>query len=128
LSMAVVLRQDTVLVQRRFRAEIGMVYEFPGGKVDANEDYIDAAVRELREETGLQENNVCDSCILESEEAGKIAFVVINSDCESQPICTDPLRQQEFFWMRHYEIPLADFHSADQLFIKDFLPKCIKKL
>jgi len=65
--MAVVLRQDTVLIQRRFRTGVGMVYEFPGGKVDANEHYIESAIRELREETGLIVNKPICSELFESE-------------------------------------------------------------
>ena len=47
--------QDKVVLIRQYRYPIdGYIYEFPAGLVDAGEDYAQAAVRELREETGLE--------------------------------------------------------------------------
>ncbi len=52
-ALAVVLRDDRVLlVRRRNRPDAGL-WGFPGGKLEAGESVEAAAVRELREETGL---------------------------------------------------------------------------
>ena len=48
-------KRDKVLLIRQFRWPIGQfVYEFPAGLVEPGEDYREAAVREVREETGLK--------------------------------------------------------------------------
>ncbi len=48
------VRGGTVLVARRSEEQhLGGVWEFPGGKVAEGEEPKDAALRELREETGL---------------------------------------------------------------------------
>lgn len=45
---------EKVVLIRQYRYPIdGFIYEFPAGLVDKGEDYSTAAVRELREETGL---------------------------------------------------------------------------
>lgn len=45
---------DRVLLVRQYRYSIdGYIYEFPAGLVDPGESYGQAAVREVREETGL---------------------------------------------------------------------------
>ena len=47
-------KRDKVLLIRQFRWPIGdYVYEFPAGLVEAGESYMDAAIREVFEETGL---------------------------------------------------------------------------
>ncbi len=48
-------RHDKVLLIRQYRWPIGQyVYEFPAGLVEPGEDYYEAAVREVAEETGLR--------------------------------------------------------------------------
>lgn len=53
LSMAVVIRDSKVLIQKRYRKTSGIVFEFPGGAIDRGETEENAAIREVFEETGL---------------------------------------------------------------------------
>lgn len=47
-------KRDQVVLVRQYRYSIGgYIYEFPAGLVEPGEDYREAAVRELKEETGL---------------------------------------------------------------------------
>ena len=47
-------KKDKVVLVRQYRYPIdGYLYEFPAGLVEPGEDYHDAAVREMKEETGL---------------------------------------------------------------------------
>lgn len=49
----VLIRGDAVLLVRRGRPPALGLYAFPGGRVEANETLVEAARRELTEETGL---------------------------------------------------------------------------
>lgn len=54
VALAIVLRERRVLVARREPgSHLEGLWEFPGGKIEAGEEPHDAALRELREETGL---------------------------------------------------------------------------
>ena len=48
-------QKDKVVLIRQFRYPInGYVYEFPAGLVEPGEDMLEAGIREMYEETGLQ--------------------------------------------------------------------------
>ena len=54
VALAVALRGRRVLVTRRLAdSHVGGLWEFPGGKIEPGEEPAEAALRELREETGL---------------------------------------------------------------------------
>lgn len=52
-ALAVVIRDDHVLLVRRRNEPDAGLWGFPGGHVDLGETALDAAVRELSEETGV---------------------------------------------------------------------------
>lgn len=48
-------KKDRVVLVRQYRYTIdNYIYEFPAGLVDAGENYREAAIREMKEETGLE--------------------------------------------------------------------------
>lgn len=50
------IANGTVLVQERIKSWTGL--SFPGGHVEAGESFVDSAVREIKEETGLEIKNL----------------------------------------------------------------------
>ena len=118
LSMAVVIRNGHVLLQERYRHGRGMVFEFPGGAVEANETGVEAAIRELSEETGLRDLEIVGHHTLGNEYGGDIHYVVMPAPIDTAPRIVDPLRMQTFHWLRPLDIPRNDFYSADLQFIE----------
>lgn len=127
LAMAVVVREQQVLIQRRYRRSRGMVYEFPGGKIDAEESPISAAQRELNEETGLMANTCLGVHEGTTLQGGTICFVVLLAPTGQEPVATLAERRQSFYWMASEAIPLSDFAAADVLFIQGQLPLYLRE-
>lgn len=76
-ALAVVMRDDRVLlVKRRNEPDAGL-WGFPGGHVDLGETALEAAVRELREETTIVARPVCyltNVDVIEHDEGGAVQF------------------------------------------------------
>jgi len=125
IAVAVVVRGGKVLVQHRYRSVAGMVYEFPCGSVDQGETFEEAAMRELREETGLTGCKSLSTICGESRDGRKIGYVILNSDSEQPPRMVNPARKQTFYWFAFSEIPVDEFPAADQDFIRSELKKYI---
>jgi 8-oxo-dGTP diphosphatase len=92
-SIALV-RDGRTLVARRARAPLAGVYSFPGGGVELGETVREAALRELREETGLEADIVgfldhVESIVREGERVRAhyaiVAFVARWRGGEPQP-------------------------------------------
>ncbi|PXY02468.1 8-oxo-dGTP diphosphatase MutT [Marinifilum breve] len=55
VSAAIIRKGDFILVaQRNHHDDLGLKWEFPGGKIEANETDEECMVRELHEEFGIQ--------------------------------------------------------------------------
>lgn len=125
LSMATVIRNGTVLVQRRFRTGKNFVFEFPGGAVEAEESAEDAAIRELFEETGMTCHEVLGKHTFPNEHGGQIDFVVLLDSKLTEPRQVNTCRQQTFYWFGLEDIQRTDLYAADVKFIetclKDYL-------
>ncbi|OGK12757.1 MAG: hypothetical protein A2W80_18320 [Candidatus Riflebacteria bacterium GWC2_50_8] len=104
-----------------------MVYEFPCGSVDADESAEEAAIRELREETGLQNVRHVETFHYTNESGMQIAFVVLNGSDKEEPQETNPARKQTFYWFAFNEIPIAEFMPADREFAQKDLKACLHK-
>lgn len=118
IAIAAVLRNNKVLIQKRIRKGI-FVYEFPMGKAEEGESFIDAATRELREETGLNAFKAKKNpIILKNATDDNVAFIFLNIPDNETPKEINPQRQQTFYWMEFSEIPMDNFHKTDKKFIK----------
>jgi 8-oxo-dGTP diphosphatase len=108
---AVIRRDNTVLLaQRPVHKRHGGLWEFPGGKLTAGEDYLAAARRELAEELGLQVERI-GATLYERQDPGSdflIQFVEVVTVGEPKA-----LEHEALAWVRLCELCNYDLAPTD---------------
>lgn len=116
---AVVQRNGRFLVGRRhFSKKHGGLWEFPGGKIDADESHSQAIARELREELALVVSNVGGTLSVHDDADGtfRISFVAVSVDGEPRP-----LEHSALGWFEPSILRALDLAPADALFVRKVL-------
>jgi 8-oxo-dGTP diphosphatase len=83
---AVIKRDDKYLIcQRALNDRYGGMWEFPGGKLKANETFLDATKRELKEELGIQVISVGDILFTHEDPGSSYLINFIEVDILGEP-------------------------------------------
>lgn len=128
---SIIYKNRKILLQKR---KDNNLWGLHGGALEIGETFLEAAIRELKEETGLISKNIKPFKLY----AGKEIFILYpNGDLSYLInqifIITEyegNLKKQEnevidFKWFRLDELPFEDILKVDQIIIKDFI-KSIK--
>jgi len=115
VSAGLVFRDGKLLITQRHKdSHLGGLWEFPGGKREANETFEECLVRELREELGIE---VEVGELLESlthtypEKTVSLKFFRCRwLKNEPRPIDCHDLKWVTAEELRNYEFPAADAH------------------
>jgi|SRR5579863_2794416 8-oxo-dGTP diphosphatase len=121
VAAALITRDSKVLVcQRRRDDSHALKWEFPGGKVEPGESPVQALVRELLEELGV-DATVGNECFRTKYRYSSFQdeFQLIFYRADVEP--TVPLQNlvfERFEWSEPSRLPQYDFLQADQELIK----------
>lgn len=112
---AVIVDKGQVLVtQRPAGSNFAGLWEFPGGKVEKDEDPRDALQRELREEIGV-DADVGD--ILEATfhryETRNILLLFFHTTIKKSSPSPQPIEVNAIAWRKHHELIDEHFPPAD---------------
>jgi 8-oxo-dGTP diphosphatase len=115
VAAALVDADGRVLLSQRPKGKaLGGLWEFPGGKVDANEQPEDALIRELREELGVAVKTPCLAPLTFASYAYQDFHLLMPLYvCRKWEGVVQPLDGQALKWvrpkdMRAYPMPPAD--------------------
>lgn len=107
-SILAITKDQKVILTKQFRpGPEKILLELPGGYVDENEEPIEAAKRELLEETGYQGNIQFAGTNYQSAYSNLTKYTYVATDCEK--IRSQDLDPEEFIEI--VEMPLAEFRQ-----------------
>jgi 8-oxo-dGTP diphosphatase len=102
------------VVQRPFKGEVGGKWEFPGGKIEANESKEEALKREIKEELNLDlkiERFLLTSNHEYNTFKIKLHFYLCYIQ-DGKPILTEHIDEK---WVKLADLTKADLASADKI-------------
>lgn len=109
-----------LVAQRPADKQHGGLWEFPGGKVEPGETPVDALVRELREELGIEVDPGTLTPVAFSESAGERHLVLLLYRCrtwrgEARALDAAAVRWMATDQLATLPMPPADFPLAEAL-------------
>lgn len=106
-------RQGKILIDRRKpKGEMGGLWEFPGGKIEANETVEECIKREIREELAI-EIIVGDRLLAIEHEYTTFKVTLFVHDCQHLNGTPQPLECEEIRWVDVAEVDRYQFPSAN---------------
>ncbi len=111
------------LAKRQNTGDMGGRWEFPGGKIDAGEDFVTAIKREMNEEFGVEVEVFDKLCEVTFEHKGKECFV----DAFRVHFAEDGLSRR-FTLTEHTDYKWEDFNKIPELNFVDSDLKIYAKL
>ena len=118
------LRDGKVFIAKRQNVgDMGGRWEFPGGKIDAGEDFVAAIKREMSEEFGVEVEVFEKLCEVTFEHKGKECFV----DAFKVRFAEDGLSRR-FTLTEHTDYKWEDFNKIPELNFVDSDLKIFEKL
>lgn len=111
---AVIERGGRYLVGRRPDAKRhGGLWEFPGGKVDEGESWIEAAHRELGEELGMEALSLGDLLLAVTDEGSPHTILFVEVQASGDPV---PTEHTAVGWFTPQELAVLPLAPADARF------------
>ena len=120
-NMVMVENGDCVLVQRRKLYWKGIA--FPGGHVEAGESFYASAVREVKEETGLDIRalRLCGTVDWENADTGERYVVLLYRTSSFSGTLLPETDEGSVFWMKKADLPHAELCAGFERYLEVFL-------
>jgi len=122
---AMLLRGNKILLGKRHVDENkadselrgGGTWTMPGGKVEYNESFEEAAIREVKEETGIKLGNTKMICVNndKNEYAHFVTIGLFSEDFEGEPKTMEPDEIIEWKWFELDDLPSPLYFPSENV-------------
>ncbi len=122
-----IIKNGKLLLGKRLNSHGDNTYAFPGGHMEFKESWEETAVREVKEETGLDIKNVrllgITNDIYENEDKHYITIITVADYICGEPETLEPNKCEGWNWYSLDEIPLNRFLVIENLLKSDLKEK-----
>lgn len=121
-NLCMIYKDDQLLLQNRLKKD-WQGYAFPGGHVEEGESFVDSVVREVKEETGLDIEDVrlCGIKQFPTEDGLRYIVVLFKTDKFSGTLRSSP--EGENKWVKRQDLDkydlVVDFYDMLEAFDND---------
>ena len=108
--VAAIIKRDNqfLIVQRNRKKHLGLKWEFPGGKVQENETFEEALLREINEELNIT-INIHEKIAHEKYKDDKIDIVLYYYLCSFKSGTMELNEHEDFAWVEKKDFNKYDF-------------------
>ena len=112
--VAAIIKKDNfyLIVQRNRNKYMGLKWEFPGGKVEPNENFYEALSREIQEELNIQ-INVHEKIAEEKYKDDQIDIILHYYLCSEKSGTTILNEHEDIAWVKKKDFDKYDFVEGD---------------
>ena len=112
--VAAIIKKDNfyLIVQRNRNKYMGLKWEFPGGKVETNENFYEALSREIQEELNIQ-INVHEKIAEEKYKDDQINIILHYYLCSERSGTTILNEHENIAWVEKKDFDKYDFVEGD---------------
>ena len=112
--VAAIIKKDNqyLIVQRNRNKHLGLKWEFPGGKVQKNESFKEALLREIKEELNIK-INMNEKIAEEKYKDDKIDIVLHYYLCSHENGTIELNEHENFAWVEKKDLDKYDFAEGD---------------
>lgn len=117
--VACVIERDNrfLVCQRPPHKRHGSLWEFPGGKLEEQESFLDATKRELLEELGLHVRSIGEIIMSVVDEKSGFTINFIAVDAEGEPTLFE---HTAFAWLPLNELSTVPLAPSDKSFVEHY--------
>ena len=112
--VAAIIKKDNhfLIVKRNRKKHLGLKWEFPGGKVQENETFEDALIREIKEELNIK-ISLQDKIAEEKYKDEKIDIVLHYFLCTQEDGTIELNEHEDLAWVEKKDFDKYDFAEGD---------------